>query len=143
MRARACLLLVTASARADTGALVKQYAGRIVISPDPAPTLASELPAHVKANAVADDHYELIKGPPWHIHIVGFLAKDATGVQLAFTDTADPKAAPVQLVDVAAKNRLVIVSTDATIAAGFASGKTYAVQLRANKVVLAKAQLTL
>jgi hypothetical protein len=137
------LLLVAATARADTAVLVKQYAGRIVISPDPAPTLATELPAHVKANAVADDRYELIKGAPWHVHLVGFLSKDAASVQLVFADVADPKAEPVAQVDVAVKNRLVIANTDATIAAGFATGKTYAVQLRANKTVLAKAQLTL
>lgn len=136
---------LVAVARADTAKLVKQYSGRIIISPDPAPSLATELPAHVKANAVDGDHYELLKGPPWSMHLVGFLAKDAGAatVQLVITDVDDKKAEPLVDVEVAAKHRIVVTKTDATIAAGFAEGKTYLVRLMRGKVVLAKAELKL
>ncbi|HEU0032754.1 MAG TPA: hypothetical protein VFQ53_19115 [Kofleriaceae bacterium] len=141
-----CVLVIASTvAQADTAKLVKQYSGRVVISPDAAPTLATELPAHVKANAVAGDHYELVKGPPWVIHIVGFLAKDpgAATVQLVLTDVDDKQAEPVVSVDVATKNRLVITKTEATTAAGFVDNHTYLVRLMHGKTVLAKAELKL
>ncbi len=141
MRAALVLVAVAGLARADTASVVKEYAGRIVISPDPTPTLATELPAHIKANAVAGDHYELIKGPPWKLHLVGALSKDPGGqVQLVI---GEDKAEPLVAVDVAAKSRLVVVNTDATTVAGFVANKTYNVQLVAKKAVLAKATLTL
>src|SRR5688572_6167031 len=140
----ALLALVTV-ARADTAALVKQFAGRIVISPDAAPAMASELPAYVKANAVTGDRYALAKGSPWQIHLVGFLSKDpgAAKVQLVFTDLADKAAKPLLSVDVGTKNRLVISKAAATTAAGFEAGKTYSVQLVQGTTVLAKAELAL
>ena len=45
------------------------------MSPEPPPTIDSELAAYIKRNIAADDQYELIKGPPWDIHLVG-LGKD-------------------------------------------------------------------
>jgi hypothetical protein len=139
------LAVVAGLAHADTDATVKQYAGRVIISPDAAPTMASELPAYVKANAVAGDRYELIKGSPWKIHLVGVLSKDpgAAPVQLLVFDLADKEAKPLVEVKVTSRNRIVISQTTATTAAGFESGKTYAVRLMQGKMVLAKAELTL
>src|SRR5215210_5818139 len=129
------LLALVAVARADTATLVKQYSGRIIVSPDPAPTVAAELPDYVKANAVAGDHYALMKGSPWQIHLIGFLSKDpgAAKVQLVFVDTTDKEAKPLLAVDVSTKNRLVISKAAATTAAGFEAGKTYTVQLLQGK----------
>jgi hypothetical protein len=145
---RSVVVLVIALAgvaHADPAKLVKQYSGRIIVSPDPAPSIGSELADYVKANAVAPDHYDLVKGPPWEVHLIGFLAKDpgVATVQLVFRDAANAKAEPVVSVDVPAKNRLVISTMQATIAAGFEANKTYAVRLMAGKTVLAKAELTL
>jgi hypothetical protein len=139
------LLAFVAVARADTAALVKQYSGRIIISPDPAPAVATELPAYVKANAVAGDRYALMKGSPWQIHLIGFLSKDpgAAKVQLVVTDLGDKAAKPLLAVDVSTKNRLVISRAAATTAAGFEVGKTYSVQLLQGTTVLAKAELSL
>jgi hypothetical protein len=118
-------------ARAD---LVKGYAGRIVISPDPPPTIASDLAGYVKANVTKDDAYEAIKGSPWQIHLVGFLSADATDVTLEIGEDKLP---------VAVNKRLVISSTKLTIAAGFEANKTYPVRLVAGKKVLARATLRL
>ena len=126
------LIAVAAVARAD---LAKDHAGRIVISPDPPPTLASELPAYVKANATKDNAYEAIKGSPWQIHLVGFLSTDAGEVTLEIGE--------LDKLGVAAKKRLVITSTKLTTAAGYEANKTYAVRLVAGKKVLAKATLRL
>ncbi|MBS1122059.1 MAG: hypothetical protein H6Q90_4287 [Deltaproteobacteria bacterium] len=148
MRPSLALVIVMAVfglAHADPAKLVKQYSGRIIISPDPAPSVGSDLPDYVKANAVAGDGYELVKGPPWEVHLIGFLAKEpgAATVQLVFGDATNAKAEPVAVVDVAAKNRIVIATLRATTAAGFEPNKPYVLRLMQGKTVLAKAQLTL
>jgi hypothetical protein len=132
MRLASVIVAVLATtAHAD---LAKDYAGRIVISPDPPPTLATELPAYVKANAVTGDAYDAIKGSPWQINLVGFLKADATDVMLEI----GPEKLPVS-----AKKRLVISSTKLTTAAGFESNKTYEVRLVSGKKLLARATLHL
>ena len=138
------LVALVGEARADDK-LVRQYAGQIVISPDPIPTVASDLATFVKLNAAKDGHYDLIKGPPWEIHLIGFLTKDPAGAEVAlvFADLADPKLAPIHAIPVAAKRRLVIAHATATTAAGFQAGKTYVLRLMRGKVVLARAELTL
>ncbi len=125
--------------------LARQYAGRIVISPDPAPTVASELPAYVTANLVKDGPYELIKGSPWQVHLVGFLAQGAGKgpLMLVLADAADPKLVPIDTLEVGAKGRLVITSTKLTTAAGYVVNKTYAVRLMRNQTVLARTALKL
>ncbi|MDQ3335236.1 MAG: hypothetical protein M4D80_08740 [Myxococcota bacterium] len=125
-------IAVAAIARAD---IVKDHAGRIVISPDAPPTLATELAAYIKANVTKDDAYEAIKGSPWEIHLVGFLSADATDVTLEIGD--------LDKLPVAAKKRLVITSTKLTTAAGYVANKTYAVRLVSRKKVLARATLRL
>ena len=105
-----------------------------MISPDPPPTLATELPAYVKANAVSGDAYDAIKGSPWQIHLVGFLETDATDVTLEI----GPEKLPVSV-----KKRLVLSSTKLTIASGFEANKTYDVRLVAGKKLVAKATLRL
>ena len=67
-----------AIAGADDKRLHAAYDGRIVISPDKVPTTGDELERYLDANATKNDQYELIKGPPWTIHLVGMLAKDPT-----------------------------------------------------------------
>jgi hypothetical protein len=130
------------SARADDA--LKPYAGKIVISPAAPPTAATELPAYLAANAVKDGSYDLTKGPPWPMHLVGVLARDATKpVTLVFADKADKKLAPLFAIQVSSTKRVVIAHTEATVAAGFAAGKTYLVRLMFGKVVLARAELTL
>ena len=124
-------IVVATSAHAD---LVKDYAGRIVISPDPPPTLASDLPAYIKANVTKGDAYDAIKGSPWTINLVGFLKTEATDVTLEI----GPEKLPVTV-----KKRLVISSTKLTTAAGFESNKTYDVRLVAGKKLLARATLHL
>lgn len=138
------LCVLAGVARGDNAVLVKQYAGRIVISPDSPPTTQSELADYVKANAVAGDHYELIKGSPWSLNLVGVLAKQPAGqtVQLVIVETT-PKASPLVTLDVRATERLVITSSKLTTAAGFESSKTYAVRLVRGTTVLAKAELKL
>lgn len=132
------IVALTSSARAD---LVKQYAGRVVISPDAPPTIGSELAAYVKANVTKDDAYDAIKGSPWTINLVGFLTADAAEVTLELVD--DPKKPPLESLAVAAKKRLVISTVKLTTAAGFEANKTYAVRLVSGKKLLAKAQLRL
>jgi hypothetical protein len=130
-------------ARADDKAL-QPYAGQIVISPDPVPASTEQLAAFLKANATKDGHYELIKGPPWDVNLVGVLSKAGTGpVTLVIADASDPKLAPLLSTELTAKQRLVIAHIAATIAAGFAANKTYVVTLVRGKTVLAKAELTL
>ena len=131
------VLAFVSTAHAD---LAKEYAGRIVISPDPPPTIASELPAYIKANAVKDDAYDVIKGPPWEVNLVGFLSADVkTKVSLELVDGDKP----LHVLDVSAKKRLVLATTKLTTAAGFEANKTYVIRLVAGKRVLAKAQLHL
>lgn len=125
--------------------LVKQHAGKIVISPDPVPTEAGALAAYVRANLVKDGAYELIKGAPWEINLVGFLAR-APGkrqVTLVIADAGDPKAAPLAVLEVASQQRIVISRAIATAAAGFEEGTTYAVRLMLGKLVLARCTLKL
>jgi hypothetical protein len=138
------IVLLAALAHADEKAL-RVYDGQIVISPDPAPANVDELHAYLKANATKDRHYELIKGPPWEINLVGMLAKDpgTSPVTLVFWDAADKKRTPVQSIEVSSKRRVVIARTTATTAAGFEPEKTYVVELMLGKVSLAKAQLKL
>ena len=131
------------SARADAK-LVKKYAGQIVIAPDPVPTDATALAEYVAIYHARDGRYALL-GPPWTIHLVGFLAKDpgAAAVVLEIADLAAPKQAPLVSVEVTASRRIVISTAVATTAAGFVVGNTYAVRLVRGKVVLARAEVTL
>jgi hypothetical protein len=135
------LVLLVTVARADDR--LRQYDGRIVISPDPIPTVADDLPGFLKAQAAKDGHYELIKGPPWKIHLIGFLAKDpgAAPVKLELTEKGAKTA--LHSLDVSAKRKIVVSSTTATTEAGFEANKTYLVQLVAGGAVLAKAELLL
>lgn len=126
----AIVALVTV-ARAD---LAKDYTGRIVISPDPPPALATDLAAYVKANAVKGDAYEAIKGSPWAIHLIGFATVDATEATLEIGEEKLP---------VAIKKRVVVASTKLTSAAGFTANTTYPVRLMNGKKLLAKATLRL
>jgi len=134
-------MIVVIAATAASADIAKDYSGRIVISPDAPPTIASELPAYLKANATKDDTYEAIKGSPWEVNLVGFLSSDATDVQLEFID--DPKKPPLHTLPTGAKKRLVMTTAKLTTAAGFEANKTYQVRLVAAKKVLAKAQLRL
>jgi hypothetical protein len=124
---------------------LKPYSGRLVYSPDAPPTSADELPHYLKANATADNRYDIIKGPPWPMHLVAVLAKDpgAKPVQLVIADKADKKLAPMHTAEVRPQKRIVFATSEATIAAGFASNKTYVVRLMQGKTVLAKAEITL
>ncbi len=91
------------------------------------------------ANATKDHHYELIKGPPWDVNLVGVLAKDAPTATLEFADGDKP----LQSIEVTPHHGIVIAHTSATTAAGFETSKTYRVRLIAGKAVLASAELTL
>jgi hypothetical protein len=133
MRWLAIVALLTTVAHAD------KYDGRIVISPDPVPTTSDQLPGFLAANAAKDGHYELVKGPPWKIHLIGFLPRDADKVELVFVDGDKP----LQTSPVSAKRKVVVASTTATTEAGFEANHTYAVRLVAGTTVLAKAELRL
>ena len=142
MRLASVIVAIVAMATAARGdaKLVKQYAGRVVISPDPPPTIGTELRAYLEANATKDNTYEAIKGSPWEIHLVGVLsAEPKTSITLELVD----KATVLHALDVAAKQRLVISSVKLTTAAGFEANKTYEVRVVAGKKVLAKARLRL
>jgi hypothetical protein len=132
----AILLLLVGFARADA---LKPYAGKVVISPDAPPANVDELPAFLKANVTSDNAYDLIKGPPWPFHLVGVLAKDYKTVTLV---VLDGKTALISI-DLTPARRIVIAHAEATEAAGFANEKTYRVELRAGKTVVAKCQLKL
>lgn len=138
------LIVLASAAHADRKAL-RPYAGRIVYSPDEPPASIGELPAFLKINATADNHYDLIKGPPWPMHLVAVLAKDPGDkpVTLVFADKADKKLAALQSVEVTSQHGIVIATTEATVAAGFASHTTYVVRVMQGKKVLAKAEITL
>jgi hypothetical protein len=89
---------------ARAGDPLKPYVGRIVISPDSPPTAASELPAYLAANAVKTNEYDLIKGPPWPMHLVGVLPRDVTRpLVLVFTDKADKTQTPVVSTEITSK----------------------------------------
>ncbi len=140
----ACVVLLGLVATAHAGDPLKPYVGRIVVSPEAPPSVNTELPAYLAANAVKGDEYDLIKGPPWPMHLVGVIARDEKKpLVLVVTDKADPKAAPLVTFEVTSKQRMVIAHTEATIAAGFAAGKSYTVRLLRGKTVLAKATIVL
>ena len=124
---------------------LKPYAGRLVFSPDAPPTQLDEMPAYLKANAVKENSYDVLKGPPWAFHLVVVLAKDpgTRPLSLVFADKDDKKLTAMHTVEVRAQKKLVIAASEATIAAGFAAGKTYVVRLMQGKTVLAKADLHL
>ena len=117
----------------------------IMISPDPIPTISTDLPGFLAANATKDSRYELIKGPPWQINLIGFLSKDpgSSTVTLAFSDPDDKLHASLQMIDVPVNGRRVSVQTSATIAAGFKSHVRYLVRLMVKTTVLAHAELRL
>jgi hypothetical protein len=144
LAAAALLVALAVVARADDKAL-RAYDGQIVISPDPAPASFDALPAYLKSNATRDRHYELIKGSPWEINLVGVLIKDpgTSSVTLVIADAADKKAAPLLSSEVSAKRRLVIASAKATTTAGFEADHTYTVQIVQKTTVLAAAELKL
>ena len=87
--------------------------------------LRSIAPSYMKV-PTKDDAYDLIKGPPWPLHLVAVLAKDPGGkkVSLVFADKADKALTPIETIEVSSRRRIVIAKTEATIAAGFAAGKT-------------------
>lgn len=122
-----------------SGDTLKRYAGKLVISPDAPPTEASELSKFIEANLTKDATYPIVKGPPWSMHIVAVLAKDAKTVTLTITEKGDAK--PLVSTKLTPVRRIVIAHADATIAAGFANHKTYDVRLESGKKVLAKATL--
>lgn len=131
------LLALVAVAHADEW---KPYAGKIVIVKEAPPKTAGELPAWLGANVSKDGTYELLGPAPWDMNLVAVLAKDATGtVTLEFSEGGKP----MQTLDVTAKGKLVIAHAQATIAAGFAAHKTYAVKIMSGKTTLAQAQLFL
>jgi hypothetical protein len=138
------LVLGLRSAHADSKAL-KPYAGKLVISPDAPPTAADEIPHYLKGNHSKDDHYELIKGPPWPFHVVAVLAKPVKEVTLVILDKADPKAAPLLSASftLAGDRKLLLAQAEATIAANFAAHRPYVVKLVVGKKTLATAELLL
>ena len=138
------VLGLAVAAHADRKAL-EPYAGRIVYSPDTPPTSLGELPGFLKINATKDDRYDIIHGPPWPMHLVAVLAK-APGtrpVQLVFSAKDDATPATLVTVDVKPRRRIVIATTTATVAAGFASNATYVVRVMQGKTILARAEITL
>ncbi|MBS1123787.1 MAG: hypothetical protein H6Q90_6015 [Deltaproteobacteria bacterium] len=141
----AVVAMVAGLASADSKG-VRAYQGQIVISPDPAPSTSDELAGYLKANATKDRRYDLIKGPPWEINLVGVLPKrtDSAPVTLVFAAVTDKQPnTTIQSIEVPAKKGLVIAHTTATIAAGFESNRTYVVRLMRKTKVLARAELTL
>ena len=138
------MVVAFGTAHADDKAF-KRYAGRLVYSPDTPPTQLDAIPKFLELNATKDNAYDVIKGPPWPMNLVAVLAKEpgTKQVQLVFADKADKKLTPIHAVDVQSKKKLVIARTEATIAAGFAAGKTYVVRVMLGKTVLAKAEITL
>jgi len=124
---------------------LKPYTGKLVISPDAPPASGDELPGYLDGNLSADGAYELIKGPPWPFHVTLVLATPTKTVTLVVTDKADAKAKPLLTATItpSGNRKLVLARADATIAAGFAAHKLYAVRLLAGKKVLAKAELLL
>ena len=67
----------------------------------------------------------------------------AKPVQLVFADKADKKLATMHAVEVHPVKRLVMATSEANVAAGFAAHKTYVVRVMQGKTVLAKAELSL
>ncbi len=155
------LLVALLPYRAASADDLAPFAGKLVISPDAPPTESGELPAYLKANLTKDASYPIVKGPPWSMHIVGVLAKDTKQVTLVIREKPAPVPKPTRpikndkpaaktgpatalvTIDLVPKHRVVMAHTDATVAAGFASGKRYDVRLVAGKVELAKAELVI
>ena len=125
------LALLVTVARADDR--LRQYDGQIVISPDPIPRVADDLPGFLKAQAAKDGHYELIKGPPWTIHLIGFLSKDpgTAPVKLELAEKGAKTA--MHSMDVRARGKVVVATTTATTEAAFEANKTYTVQSPARR----------
>lgn len=138
MKVIALMVLLVGLAHADDKAL-KPYVGRVVISPDVPPTSVDELPGFLKANATPDNAYDLIKGPPWPFHLAAVLPKDYKSVTLVVSEGKTELIS----IDLTPARRVVIAHAEATVAAGFANEKTYSVQLRAGKKVLAACKLKL
>jgi len=138
-------LAVAAPKPQTTEQALKPYTGRLVFSPDAPPGQLDELPKYLKANATADNSYDVLKGPPWQFNFVAVLAKDpgTKPVTVVFADKDDKKLATMHSVDVRPAKKLVLASSEATVAAGFAANKTYVVRLMQGKTVLAKAELHL
>lgn len=135
------LLGVVTSASADDKALAKQ-AGRLVISPDAPPATLGELADYLAANVATDGAYEALKGPPWTVHVVSWLAKPAKEVTIVIADPADPKTLLLDIaVTTSAKQKLVATKLHADQATGFQAGKTYVVRMMLGKKQLAKASL--
>jgi hypothetical protein len=128
--------LAVGTASADA---LERYAGKLVISPDAPPTEIGELPNYLEANVSKDATYPIVKGPPWAMHIVGVLARDAKTVTLTITEKGSSK--PLVSTELTPVRRIVIAHTEATIAAGFANHEAYDVRLVSGKRVLAKATL--
>lgn len=137
------VLMLVGVAHADNNKALKHYAGKIVISPDEPPSTVDELPAFLDANLTKDNAYDLIKGPPWPFHLVVILPKDYKTVTLVVTDIDPKHPDPLLSIAMSPASRVVIAHVEATEAAGFASEKTYRVQMRVGKTVVAKCQLKL
>ena len=132
---------VVAGVRAAPSKELKPYAGQLVLSPDTPPASFTELPAFLKINFDKSHHYESLK---WDVNFVGVLAKPADKVTLIVSDpTAKPDASQFVTMELSTTRDVVIGHFKPTKAAGFASGKTYAVTLTSGKTTLAKAELLL
>lgn len=152
------VIAMASPARADDFA---KYAGQVVISRDPVPGSAGELPKWLAENASNDHHYELIK--TWNINLAAVLTKDPGERQVTLVvvekvdpppkqtktkDDKDKKAEvkppePLISIELSAKRKILAAHATATAAAGFAAGKLYAVQVMLDHAVLASADLTL
>lgn len=133
-----------AIAHANDKAL-KPYAGKLVIAPDKPPSTLDELPAYLKIYTAKDNHYELIKGSPWKLHLVGVLASPAKEVTVVVVDKADKKATPLLSVGLvlSAHRKVLIAEAALTSAAGFEANKTYIVRVVLGKKVLATSEVLL
>jgi hypothetical protein len=142
----ALLVLTARAAGVSDDKALKPYAGKLVVSPDAPPSTLGELAGYLKINAAKDNHYELIKGPPWKFHLVSWFAKPATGaLTVVITDLADKKATPMVSVEptLSANKRLLYAVVEANASTGFETGKTYVVRMLQGKKLVAKAELLL
>lgn len=156
------VVMVMAMAWPARGDDLAKYAGQVVISRDPVPLSAGDLPKWLAENATNDHHYELIK--TWTINLAAVLTKDPgeRQVTLVVVEKVDPppkrtkpkddtKDKPTEVkppeplisIELSAKRKIVAAHATATPAAGFAAGKLYAVQVMLDHAVLASADLTL
>ncbi len=124
---------------------LKPYIGKLVLSPDPQPKDSNELPTYLKFNYSKDGQYELIKGPPWPLHVTYVFAKPVKEVTLVIADKADKKLTPLVSVPVtlSGDRKLLMTQATATTEAAFEAHKTYLVRLMQGKKVLAKADVLL